>query len=367
MLSMLASATKVFETTRQPFLVLDGRFRVVAANQAFWTRFCLDPDDTLGGLLSAAGHGEWDAAPVHRLLEELLPAQHEVEGFELIGEFGSGARMIMLVDARELGGDDRNVDRLILLGFHDVTEARRTESLVKRTRLDLERSNRELQEFASVASHDLQEPLRKILAFGERLQARAASSLDEVAADYLTRMLDASRRMRRLIDDALECARLSTGTTHVEAVALDAAVRGAMDNLSVPVGSTMDVGPMPTIEADPAQMRQLFQNLLSNACKFRRPAVPLAVTVRAERPGVDDPWTITVADNGLGFEPLHAERLFTMFQRLHGRQFEGSGIGLAVCRRIVEGHHGSIEARGAPDAGASFVMRLPECQIDDSL
>jgi signal transduction histidine kinase len=367
MSSMLASATKVFETTRQPFLVLDGRFHVVAANQAFWARFSLAPPDTLGGLVFKAGHGEWDAVPIHLLLEELLPAQHEVDGFELVGEFGSGTRMIMLVDARELVGDDRHADRLILLGFHDITQVRRTESLVKRTRLELERSNRELQEFASVASHDLQEPLRKILAFGERLQARAASSLDDVAADYLTRMLDASRRMRRLIDDALECARLSTGPTHVGAVALDGAVRGALENVSVPPGAAMDVGPLPTIEADPAQMRQLFQNLLSNACKFRRPDVPLAVSVRAERPGAEDPWTITVADNGLGFEQVHAERVFTMFQRLHGRMFDGSGIGLAVCRRIVERHHGSLEARGAPNGGASFVMRLPACQPEDTL
>lgn len=365
--SMLASATKVFETTRQPFLVLDGRFHVVAANPAFWTRFRLDPSDTIGGLLFAAGHGEWDTAPVHLLLEQLLPIQHEMEGFELTGEFGNGERATLLVDARELVGDDQDVDRLILLGLHDITDARRTEWLMKRARLELERSNRELQEFASVASHDLQEPLRKILAFGERLQARAGSSLDDVAADYLTRMLDASGRMRRLIDDAHECARLSTGATHVETIALDVAVRGAMENVNVPPDATMDVGPLPTIEADPAQMRQLFQNLLSNACKFRRPEVALEVTVRAERSGADDPWTITVTDNGLGFEQLQADGVFTMFRRLHGRQFDGSGIGLAVCRRIVERHHGSIEARGAPDLGASFVMRLPECQLEDVL
>lgn len=362
---MLASATKVFETTRQPFLVLDGQFHVVAANKALWSQFGLAPGGTIGKSLFCIGHGEWDSSSVHELLEQLLPAQHELDGFELAGEFG-GKRRVLLIDARELVGDDHDVDRLILLGLHDVTEARVVEALVKRTRLDLERSNRQLQEFASVAAHDLQEPLRKILAFGERLQTRVGTSLDEVAADYLTRMLDASTRMRRLIDDALECARLSTGATHREEVALEVAVTRAIENICVPPGATMNVAPLPMIEADPAQMRQLFQNLLSNACKFRRDDVPLVVTVSAARLGPDDTWTITVADNGLGFEPQHADRVFAMFQRLHGRQFDGAGIGLAVCRRIVERHHGSIEARGVPGAGASFVVRLPEHQPEES-
>jgi light-regulated signal transduction histidine kinase (bacteriophytochrome) len=238
------------------------------------------------------------------------------------------------------------------------------DALVRRTRLELERSNRELQEFASVASHDLQEPLRKILAFGERLRSRAGTSLDAIATGYLTRMLDASTRMRRLIDDALECARLSTGTAHIERVALEDAVSGAVANLTVPVDATLEVSPLPTIDADAGQMRQLFQNLLSNACKFRRHDLPLVVKVGAE-PVDADIWAITVTDNGIGFDQQHADRVFTMFQRLHGRRFDGSGIGLAVCRRIVERHHGSIEARGVAGLGGSFVVRLPTHQHED--
>jgi signal transduction histidine kinase len=361
---MLASATKVFQTTRQPFVVLDGQFHVVAANNAFWSQLRLAPGAAIGQSLFAIAEGAWDSAPAHRLLEHLLPAQHEIDGFELVGAFG-GKRRVLLIDARELVGDDHGADRLILLGLHDVTEARVVEALVKRTRRDLERSNRQLQEFASVASHDLQEPLRKILAFGERLQARVGTSLDDVAADYLTRMLDASARMRRLIDDALTCSRLSSGAMHLEKVALADAVTSAIENVCVPPGTTIDVGPLPTIDADPAQMRQLFQNLLSNACKFRRDDVPLVVTVSAAGDGPDGGWTITVADNGLGFEPQHGDRVFIMFQRLNGRQFDGSGIGLAVCRRIVERHHGTIEARGVQGEGASFAIRLPEQQHED--
>ena len=361
---MLASAIKVFETTRQPFLVLDARFNVLSANQAFWTKFQFNPADTLGQSLFAAGHGAWAAAPVRHLLEHVLPSQHEVEGFECVGEFGAGGRRVLLIDARELGGDALDDGRLILLGLHDITDARSVESLIRRTRLDLERSNRELQEFAAVASHDLQEPLRKILAFGERLQARAGASLDAMAADYLARMLDASSRMRRLIDDALQCARLSAGTAHIEKVSLDGAVSGALANLVMPAGATVEVTSLPTIDADAGQMRQLFQNLLSNACKFRRHDVALAVTVAAEQVDTDT-WAITVADNGIGFDQQHADRVFAMFQRLHGRQFDGSGIGLAVCRRIVERHRGSIEARGVTGVGASFVVRLPICQHED--
>ncbi len=357
--------TRVFETTRQPFLVLDHLCRVVTANTAFWRQFQLSPDETVGRSLWSAGNGEWASSELRVLLAQLLSKRLEIDGYELVGQF-AGARRVVLVDGREIIQDDVNGERFILVGLEDVTVQRHAQALAERARIVLERSNRDLLEFAAVASHDLQEPLRKILAFGERLHDRAAASLDDPAKDYLARMLDASRRMRRLIDDALACSRVSIGTAPCDLVSLDVALRDALANVVLPADGRVDAVPLPSIEADAGQMRQLFQNLLTNAFKFRQDDVAPRVTVGAHRESSGD-WTLTFADNGIGLDPAHGERLFTMFQRLHGRRFEGSGIGLAVCRRIVERHHGSIEAHGVLGAGATFTVRLPERQPMETL
>jgi signal transduction histidine kinase len=190
--------------------------------------------------------------------------------------------------------------------------------------------------------------------------------LDDVAKDYLARMLDASRRMRRLIDDALECSRVSISSTPCALVPLDVALRDALANVILPADGRVEAVPLPSIEADAGQMRQLFQNLLTNAFKFKKDDIALRVTLGAHREQSGD-WTLTFADNGIGFDPEHGERLFAMFQRLHGRRFDGSGIGLAVCRRIVERHHGSIEADGRLGSGATFTVRLPERQPMETL
>jgi signal transduction histidine kinase len=357
--------TKVFDTTRQPFLVLDHLFRVVTANTAFWRQFQLPPDETVGRSLWSAGDGEWASSDLRGLLAQLLSNRREINGYELVGEF-AGTRRVLLVDGREIIQDDVDGERFILVGLEDVTAQRNAEALTERARVVLERSNRDLQEFASVASHDLQEPLRKILAFGERLHTRAESSLDDVAKDYLARMLDASRRMRRLIDDALECSRVSIAAAPFDEVSLDGALRDALANIILPADGSVDAVPLPSIEADPGQMRQLFQNLLTNAFKFRKDDIAPQVTIGANR-AEDGDWTLTFADNGIGFDPEHGERLFAMFQRLHGRRFDGSGIGLAVCRRIVERHHGSIEAHGILGSGATFTVCLPERQPMETL
>jgi signal transduction histidine kinase len=225
----------------------------------------------------------------------------------------------------------------------------------------LTRSNRELESFASVASHDLQEPLRKILAFGDRLRMQTGGSLDPAAADSLTRMLNAATRMQTLINDLLAFARVGSRAQDFVRVNLDAILTDVLVDLESRIsdaGGTVHFEPMPEIEADPLQMRQLFQNLLSNALKFRRPGVPPVVRIRSHAD--DGRAIIEIEDNGIGFEAQYAERIFGIFQRLHGRgAYEGTGIGLAICRRIVERHHGSISASGRLGEGAMFRVTLP--------
>jgi PAS domain S-box-containing protein len=225
----------------------------------------------------------------------------------------------------------------------------------------LEQSNRELEDFAYVASHDLQEPLRKIQAFGDLLRSRHADALPDQARDYIERMQSAARRMQVLINDLLSFSRVTTKAQPFVPVNLEQIAADVVRDLEARLhdsGGRIEVGPLPSIEADPVQMRQLLQNLAGNALKFHRPGVPPVVSIRGEV--ANGHCRITVADNGIGFEEKYADRIFTMFERLHARaQYEGTGIGLAICRKIAERHGGEIRAHGRPGEGATFVVTLP--------
>jgi light-regulated signal transduction histidine kinase (bacteriophytochrome) len=246
---------------------------------------------------------------------------------------------------------------------------------------ELQRSNRELEQFASDASHDLQEPLRKIQAFGDRLQLHCKNELGERGVDYLQRILNSAARMRKLIDDLLTYARVSTKAQPFSAVDLNEVVEevsGDLESRLHDAGGQLQVTKLPHIQADPLQMRQLFLNLIGNALKFQRPGVAPLVQISVQTvPAPDralasavnngDPHAkpplhceITVQDNGVGFEQIYADRIFELFQRLHGRdEYQGTGMGLAICRKIVERHSGTIAAYGTPGEGSRFVFTLP--------
>jgi len=238
---------------------------------------------------------------------------------------------------------------------------------LKRTQLRLEQSNRELESFAYVASHDLQEPLRKIQTFGERLKTKAAATFSEEGRDYIDRMLAAATRMRRLIEDLLSFSRVSSNAQPFTRVNLSTIAREVLGDLETTIeqaGARVTIGELPVLMADPLQMRQLLQNLVGNALKFRQEGVPPAVSVRATVDAQAQRCVLEVEDNGIGFEGKYAERIFQVFQRLHGRgQYEGTGIGLAICRKIVERHGGSIGVRSAPGAGTTFLISLPLKQL----
>ena len=250
----------------------------------------------------------------------------------------------------------------------EIANRQRAERRIVRQAEELTRSNQELEQFAYVASHDLQEPLRKVLAFGDRLQACCGELLTDDGRDYLARMGNAAIRMQALINDLLTYSRVTTqGRPFVE-VDLGALAQEVLTDLEVLIeqaGATTSVGELGAIEADPLQMRQLFQNLIGNALKFRRPEVPPVVTISGRivqdpAPGGGRHYRLEIADNGIGFDDKYAERIFIVFQRLHTRdEYEGSGMGLAICRKIVDRHGGSISAHGRPEQGATFVVTLP--------
>ena len=229
----------------------------------------------------------------------------------------------------------------------------------------LTRSNADLQEFAYIASHDLQEPLRKITAFGSRLQAKYGAELGDQGRDYLERMTGASRRMQSLIEDLLTYSRVTTKAQAYEFIDLGELVREVLSDLETRIDDTqgrIELGKLPTIEADPTQMRQLLQNLIGNALKFHHPEQPPVVIIHAEpsRLGDTDSVRLSVKDNGIGFDAKYAERIFGPFQRLHGRgEYQGTGIGLSVCKKIANRHGGDIQAVSEPGKGAIFTIHLP--------
>lgn len=237
----------------------------------------------------------------------------------------------------------------------------------------LERSNRELQEFASIASHDLQEPLRKIRLFGERLQAKFACSLPAEGCDYLDRMQKASGRLQSFIEELLSYSRLATDTVCFGTVDLGEVLQDVVSDLQVRLeetGGAVEIGDLPDLEADLGQMRRLFLNLICNALKFHGEEKPLVKvhgrivegfeSVPSKGAMAGRRCRIFVEDNGIGFDESDADRIFVPFQRLHARsEYEGTGMGLAICRKIVERHGGAITAKSTPGRGTIFVVTLP--------
>lgn len=260
-----------------------------------------------------------------------------------------------------------NAVRGLVANSRDVTAEKQAQAAREEYSSALERSNRELQEFAYVASHDLQEPLRKIRSFGDLLHNRYADALGEQGLEFLDWMRDAATRMQVLIDEVLAFSRVATHERPRTPVNLTQVTRQAVDDLEVRLSETggrVEIGELPRIEADAGQMRQLFQNLIANALKFHRPGVPPVVAVRGAVTGGE--CRIEVEDDGIGFDTRFLDRIFSPFQRLHGRSdFEGSGMGLAICRRIVERHGGHITAHSTPGSGTTFVISLPVRQTGE--
>jgi len=350
----------ILDTVREPLLVLDPELRVIQANRAFFQTFRLAPKDTIGETLFTLGDGQWNIAPLRQLLNDRVSLAAPVYDCDVEHVFPDIGRKIMLLNARLVSPSAKS-PRLILLAMEDVTERRHNERRLADQRRELERSNEALEVYASVASHDLQEPLRKILSFGDRLVTAAGPTLVGEPRQYLDRMMNAATRMRTLVNDLLSYSQVTARVLPFASTDLAKVAREVIADLETSIadaGGRIEVSPLPVIDADALQMRQLLQNLLGNALKFRRADTPLVVRLGSSNGGND--CTITVADNGIGFSDEYRDKIFQMFERLHGRaDYEGSGIGLAICRKIVERHGGAIAASSLAGLGATFTVTLP--------
>jgi light-regulated signal transduction histidine kinase (bacteriophytochrome) len=252
-------------------------------------------------------------------------------------------------------------DRLQLATLtRELEHYRRLCGKLEESNARLARSNQELTQFAYVASHDLQEPLRMVDSYLGLIERRYNGKLDTQADEFIAFAVDGARRMKRLINDLLGYSRVSNCALEVKRVDTAKVVEAVLGTLAEQIEqgrATIEVGPLPTLEADPVQPERLFTNLIGNALKFRG-SRPLRIAISARATG--EAWTFAVADNGIGIEPEFHEKVFEIFARLHPRdRYEGTGIGLAACKRIVELHGGTIRARCAPRGGAVFSFTLP--------
>jgi len=264
---------------------------------------------------------------------------------------------------RDAGGRPTGLRTFLL----DITQRKRAETTLVEQADKLARSNAELEQFAYVASHDLQEPLRKIQAFGDRLKTKYEAGLGPEGLDYLTRMQNAAARMQVLIQDLLSLSRVASNSKPFTSVDLGDVVRTVVSDLEMRINDAqgrVEIGTLPVIFGDRGQMAQLFQNLIGNGLKFRKPGeIPVVKIDSRLQPLASGAagWHIAVEDNGIGFDEKYRDRIFQIFQRLHGRnEYEGTGIGLAICRKIVDRHNGSIAAYGTPGQGAKFIIALPQ-------
>jgi len=296
----------------------------------------------------------------------------------------AGSEVVAVLDFfvfEEREEDERLVELVsgVAAQLGSVIQRKRAEENLRAYAARLNRSNRDLQDFAYVASHDLQEPLRKVRTFADRLNVKYAEVLGEQGRDYLERMAGAAARMQDLIDDLLELSRVTTKAQPFTPVDLSEVAQEVISDLEAridQIGGRVEVSGLPTVEADRPQMRQLLQNLIGNALKFHREGKTPIIKVygafvqkRKEEPngraadgGV---CQILVEDNGIGFDEEHFERIFVPFQRLHGRtDYEGTGMGLAICRKVVERHGGNITAKSVPGRGATFIVTLPVKQSE---
>jgi len=352
--------------------------KVVYVNAEITAALGYTPDEiiTMGNLFAPSVYHpeDWSKSP------EAYPGYKTSSGVQPILEYECRMKhkhdnwRWMLVREMIYERDADGIPTSVLGAALDISDRKSMETMLMRRTQELQQTNANLAEFAYVASHDLKEPLRKIQVFADRIAAKEAGRLSESGQDWFKRMQNAATRMENLIDDLLSFSRTNTAEKKTEPVDLNALLTLVKTDLSAPIeksAAVIQADPLPTVNGIHVQLRQLFQNLLSNGIKFRKPDVPPVLRITSETlPGneVEHPnaaknkryLKLSFADNGIGFEPEYAEKIFGLFQRLHGKsEYPGTGIGLSLCRKVVENHDGFIVAEGKPGVGAVFTVYLP--------
>jgi two-component system CheB/CheR fusion protein len=345
-------AEAIVETVREPLVILNQNLQVVKANRIFYEMFQAAPEETEGRLIYDLGNGQWNIPKLRDLLENILPAHSTFRDFEVTHDFEHVGRKVMLLNASEIF-DPNAQARTILLAIEDVTNRKRAEEALRTT-------NAELQDFAYALTHDLREPLRMVVNYTELLGREYAGKLGAGADQFIAYSVEGALRIEALLKNLLSYWEVAEREQNSFAsIDCRAVLAKALFNLHAAIaesGAIVTSDPMPTVIADEVMLMQVFQNLISNSIKYRGPEIP-RIHVSAERDAGG--WLFAVRDNGIGIDPRDTERVFGMFKRLHGSEIPGTGIGLAICKKVVERQGGRIWVESVPGMGATFKFTIP--------
>ena len=340
-------------------VVVDQTGAIVLLNVQAENQFGYHRDELLGQQVTniiPKGFAERLIADDLRSAEDAL-AQQIGTGIELTALRKDGTEFPIEIMLSPL---DSPEGILVTAAIRDISVRKDAEEALLQTVEELNRSNEELGQFAYIASHDLQEPLRMVASYTQLLSRRYKGRLDADADEFIAYAVDGASRMQRLIEDLLSFSRVGTTGEPLRSTSSEVALQQALSNLHVVVadsGALVTHDPLPTVLADETQLVQLFQNLVGNAIKYQAQGVPQVHVSAAEN--ADETWTFSVKDNGLGIDPEYFERIFGMFERLHRRdEFAGTGIGLAISKKIVERHGGKISVESQPGEGSTFHFAL---------
>jgi two-component system, chemotaxis family, CheB/CheR fusion protein len=345
-------AEAIVETVREPLVILNHNLTVVSANKAFYETFQARQQETEGRLIYDLGKGQWNIPELRELLDNILPAHSTFRDFEVVSEFAHVGRKVMLLNAREVF--DANAQaRTILLAIEDTTERKRAEDALKAT-------NAELQNFAYALTHDLQEPVRMVVNFTQLLARENAGKLGEESDKVAGYCVEAALRIEALLKGLLTYWETTEeGQGSFGPVDCNDVLAKTLANLQAAVeqsGATVGSEPLPTVIGERVMLQQVFQNLIANSIKYRAKE-PLRIHIAAKRDA--EQWLFSVQDNGIGIDPQDAERIFGMFKRLHGPEIPGAGLGLALCKKVVERHGGRIWVESETGQGATFKFTIP--------
>jgi PAS domain S-box-containing protein len=355
----LRYAESIVETVREPLVVLNVDLKILSANRSFYNTFKVTPDETVGNFIYDLGDRQWDIPRLRTLFEDILPKNTKFDNFEVEHDFPIIGHKIMLLNARRIYRKDIGM-QMILLAIEDITERRQREEELKKLSEELARSNTDLRGFAYVASHDLKKPLQSIEGFAKLLARRYKGKLDAKADEFIEYIGSGVKMMQELIKDLLEYSQVGAKGKKLKSIDCSFVVGKAIGNLQAAIeerNALVTYDELPTIMANTSQIISLFQNLIDNAIKFRSEEAP-RIHISTERKG--DEWVFSIRDNGIGIDPKDSERIFGMFQRLHGStDYPGTGIGLAICKRIIEWHGGRLWVKSKIGKGSTFYFTMP--------
>lgn len=361
-----AGLRMILDTAPNGILMVDEKGFIVLANKELENLFRYESNELLGEPIEIlVPHAAKTSHPGSRQHFFKAPEPRAMgAGRDLNGLRKDGTLFPVEIGLNPLQAGDK---RYVVASVVDITERKKSEKILQENLVELKRSNEDLQQFAYVCSHDLQEPLRVITNYTQLLERRYRGQLDDNADDFIEFITDAASRMQVLINDLLVFSRVHTRGQEMRETDCNYVVKKAMDNLKLAIEENeativIETEPLPAVLGDSTQLTQLFQNIIGNAIKFRSEVKPI---IRISTEEGQEYWTFKIKDNGIGFEMQYAARIFVIFQRLHPKEtYAGSGIGLAVCKKIVERHGGVIAVESEPGEGTTIVFTLKRTRKD---